>query len=699
MARANLKAVPVRPATTVPVGQWDEWAHRIAGRWRDLRVLDSEGSYRTSPWPRSQPSAPWAVHLHDDDGRARVLAIDVDCKDGHELDAHRQADAVASLLELAQLAYVRARSGPTGGIHLYVPLASMWPSSALHSIVRELRAVAAPRVDPSPHANAKTGAIRGPGSPHPSGQEQVTIVGSLDRARAAFDTPNEDGALRELARLLGVQLRGELPQSWWSNLLTGARDLTGGEAAKNEQRRSLLRVAHLHGYDEAWMRRMLQRHNSPHAARLLEKRPGGDYLQQEWQRLVKDPSSGRTMDPAERDTWMRLVQLLDPDRWRSQVDWRDLQLLRVLLGHAWLKQRLELDLSVRTLGVAIGGSRNTASRVLARLEARGLLTRQRADRRRNADTLMLTTPCGEGWDTSRTARPQPSAVGQLRGVPSFTTPDSPPDTETPELFWSRVGGLGPRAQQALAMLEARPDTAAQLAKRLDLKDVRSLRRTHLARLAELDLIGCTREGVYYALPATERELRRHAFEHGALRGAQGRRQRIEDERAAYDSDRFRRYLLDLQQRIANDALDWTSIDELQARYGVKHRAVLQQAIEQMQLDGRLEVDGDRVRANATTKRPALQLAYDPSGAVPLEQVALEVEAQLTASPQLVSQLAAKVRHRTKLVAEALDHLQFNGRAMCSGRRWSAPPPTLPLEDSVRAADRAQNAGSLTAGAQ
>ncbi len=678
MSRQSLKAVHSSPAIAVPVGAWDEWAQRIAGRRRDLRVLDDEGAYRTRSWPSSQPDVAWAVHLHDDEGRARTLAIDIDCKDGHELDAHRQADAVASLLELAQLHYVRARSGPTGGIHLYVPLATAWPAQALHSIVRELRAVAAPRVDPSPHSNAKTGAIRGPGSPHPSGTDAVTILGRLDRARDAFDTPNGDDALRELARLLGVPLRGELPQSWWTNLLTGAKDLTGGEAVKSEQRRSLLRVAHLHGFTEEWLRALLKRHNSPHAARLLEKRPGGDFLKQEWKRIVQDPSAGRTMTPDERHVWMQLVQLLEPDLWSKHNDCRDVSLLRVLLGHAWQHQRLELDLSTRTLGTAMGASRNTASLVLGRVEARGWIARERAPRARDASTIRLLPLSGEGQDTGRTARPQPTAVGELRGVPSFTTPDSPPATDTPELFWSRVGGIGPRAQHVLALIGTKPDSATGLAQRLQLKDARSLRRTHLANLMDLDLIGRTTEGVYYALPTSERELRRHAFEQGALRGAQARRKRVEDERLDYSDDRRRGFVLDVQARIATDAIEWTNVDALRQRYNVKSVQLFAEAVDAMELDGRLHRDGDRVRATGTRSRPLLQLAIDPSSSIPLEQVALEVEAKLTSSPQTVAALAALTRHRTKTVADALEHLQYNGRVLRSGRVWSAPPATLPL---------------------
>lgn len=686
MARPNLKAVSTSPAIAVPIGEWDEWACRIAGRRRDLRLRQDDGNYLAATWPTSPPARAWAVHLHDDNGRARTLAIDVDSKDANELDTHRQADAVASLLELAQLRYVRARSGPTGGIHIYVPLAQWWPAPALHAIARELRAVAAPRVDPSPHANAKTGAIRAPGSPHPSGDGDVAIVGSIERARAVFDEPNADAALRELARLLGVPLRGELPHSWWTNLLTGAKDLTGGEAAKNEQRRSLLRVAYLHGYSEAWLRKMLVEHKSPHAARLLDKRPGGDYLQQEWARVVQDPSAGRTMSADERDTWMQLVQLLDPDRARTNNEWRDVSLLRVLLGYAWQHQRLTLDLSTRTLGTAMGANRSTASRVLTRLEARGVIERQRAARASNASLIRLLRLSGEGWDTSRTGRPQPTAVGELRGVPSFTTPDAPPPTDTPELFWSRVGGLGPRAQHAYALLDSRPDNAAGLAQRLGLSDVRSLRRTHLARLLELDLIGCTAEGVYYALPASERELRRHAFEHGALRGAQGRRKRVQHERAAYDDDRRRRYISDKQKQIAVVAVDWMTLDDLQARLDIKSRQLLVETIEGMELDGRAHVDGDRVRATAGERQP-LQLAYDPRQFVPIEDVARDVASHLTTELQPVAVLAAKTQHRTKTVVAALEHLQFNGRALRSGRAWSAYPDALPVALEAASVER------------
>ncbi|MFY7069048.1 hypothetical protein ACOQFV_24590 [Nocardiopsis changdeensis] len=152
---------------------WDELVRWIAPR-RNVRI-DPDRSHdygKSSPVDAGEPECPYALHLTDADHRFLFVVFDLDVSrhpDGAAA-VWRDADTVTGLLDEVGLGHMVVRSGPAGGIHVWVPVSAeegMDPDE----VARLGRAAARclPTLDVGPLTERGTGAVRPPGSPHRAG--------------------------------------------------------------------------------------------------------------------------------------------------------------------------------------------------------------------------------------------------------------------------------------------------------------------------------------------------------------------------------------------------------------------------------------------------------------------------------------------------------------------------------------------------
>ena len=107
-------------------------------------------------------------------------------------------DASETFLESCGVRYI-ADYSPSGGRHLYIPLAERMEAPAARELVEALARIAA-SLDPSPHQNVTDGCIRVPGSAHKRGGHQI-LVTPLNEAYDVLRRRNPVQAVAALRRL------------------------------------------------------------------------------------------------------------------------------------------------------------------------------------------------------------------------------------------------------------------------------------------------------------------------------------------------------------------------------------------------------------------------------------------------------------------------------------------------------------------
>lgn len=169
-------ATSVRPCD--PTQVWAALVPAIAARPR-VRVSRDQGRSYPRRWERALtehlPTRPAAVPLYDGAGRTCCLVID--------LDVSRGGPEVV-VADCGRLVVLIGRCGgrvivdesPTGGRHLYLPLAEPVDFLAARDMAVDLAAIT-PSMDPSPNYGLTDGVIRPPGSPHRSGGHQQLLTG------------------------------------------------------------------------------------------------------------------------------------------------------------------------------------------------------------------------------------------------------------------------------------------------------------------------------------------------------------------------------------------------------------------------------------------------------------------------------------------------------------------------------------------
>ena len=209
---------PAGPTQPDPDQLWQQFATALAGRPR-VRISRDGGHTYTGErrLDSRRPDWPAAVCLFDDDGRAHALAIDLDTSRGGSDQVTTDTAELCAVLDRAGARYLVDRS-PSGGHHVWVPLARPRPAAELRRVAYALAALL-PSLDPTPLLNPATGCLRPPGAAHPAGGHQE-LVTPWARAVDAVRTRTGDAAWTALLDALAPQLAG-----------TAARAAAGGPGA------------------------------------------------------------------------------------------------------------------------------------------------------------------------------------------------------------------------------------------------------------------------------------------------------------------------------------------------------------------------------------------------------------------------------------------------------------------------------------
>lgn len=151
------------------------------------------------------PGVPWAMHLTSRQGRHHFLCFDFDAgRYGRDV-VQRQAWDLVVLLERIGIHYTVCESGPTGGMHVWVALASPVPHEDLEPLI-----AAAGRawstLDTGPLS--RHGLARTPGAPHRAGGSSTIILSDVSTLLEPSTTWPQ---LRRLARELDERVPAPAP--------------------------------------------------------------------------------------------------------------------------------------------------------------------------------------------------------------------------------------------------------------------------------------------------------------------------------------------------------------------------------------------------------------------------------------------------------------------------------------------------------
>lgn len=188
--------------------------------WALASLIAGAPTYRLGRWiggrfqyPRPQnppritaalPIRPAAVLIHGADGSVATLCLDLDTSKALQGVVDDDARRIGTLLESCGIRYIADHS-PSGGRHLYIPLAERMSGTEARELV-EAMTLMAPSLDPSPHQNVTDGCIRVPGSAHKSGGHQI-LTTSLASAYDILRRRNPASAVAALRLALAPEIR------------------------------------------------------------------------------------------------------------------------------------------------------------------------------------------------------------------------------------------------------------------------------------------------------------------------------------------------------------------------------------------------------------------------------------------------------------------------------------------------------------
>lgn len=445
----------VVPAVVVgPVPPKDAWALAplIAGQpaFRSGRWIRGKFQYPGSPVPISAalPKAPAAVLVHGADGSVATLCLDLDTSKAAQAVVDADAERLGALLASCGLRYVEDVS-PSGGRHLYVPLAERMDGAEARELVNALARLA-PSLDPGPHRNPSTGCIRVPGSVHKRGGHQE-LVTPLSAAYDVLRRRNRSTDVARLRQALAPELRrnsedatrraalnshsrlpapsggdsvqaAATPRGGWQSPLrttatTGLYDTTRYSSA-SEARMAVLTHLAACGWSLEQVRGELtgqfpglaSLYQSPRQLEKLLEREWAKAFQRTADSLGKRSTRKSDTSPPQstggalsRPSVHQLVNDLENVLY-AVLDGRFASLgreglslrllLRAVLGYMRTKETEVLDVGCRTFAAALGKHHGTVARLLPRLAALsdGIVTRIAQARHKNADVYLIALP-------------------------------------------------------------------------------------------------------------------------------------------------------------------------------------------------------------------------------------------------------------------------------------------------------------------
>lgn len=196
----------VSPGFADPATVWAALSPRLAGQARVRLSRDGGKSYplkHERNLTEGLPSVPAAVRIFGKDGCCAAIFLDFDTSAGGTALVNAETTATKDWLRRCGARWIEDHS-PTGGRHLYVPLAERIPFAAARDIVEAL-GTRLRSLDKTPHQNLLHGCMRTPGSPHKRGGHQE-LDGSLSHAYDVVRRPNS----AEVWQALTVDLAAEI---------------------------------------------------------------------------------------------------------------------------------------------------------------------------------------------------------------------------------------------------------------------------------------------------------------------------------------------------------------------------------------------------------------------------------------------------------------------------------------------------------
>ncbi|USX48004.1 helix-turn-helix domain-containing protein [Dietzia kunjamensis] len=117
---------------------------------------------------------PFALHLTDESGKFRLLALDFDA---HHAGSTADTDLAActAALTAAGIEHLVCSSGPGGGYHVWIRLSTAISPHRLAPLIDAFCAMW-PSLDRGPLSNSRTGCVRAPGSPHRAGGTSMPLT-------------------------------------------------------------------------------------------------------------------------------------------------------------------------------------------------------------------------------------------------------------------------------------------------------------------------------------------------------------------------------------------------------------------------------------------------------------------------------------------------------------------------------------------
>ncbi|WP_017559859.1 bifunctional DNA primase/polymerase [Nocardiopsis baichengensis] len=481
---------------------WDELV-----RWAAPRGRVRLDTGRRHAYPRGDeavvgaepPQVPFAVYLGDA-GRMRTVVFDLDAHEGTAEARGRvwaDADTLLGLLDEAGLEYYVCRSGPAGGVHVWVPVSGEdgLDEAAAASIGRAARRLLA-TLDTAPlHAD---GLVRPPGAPHRDGS-RAELIHPTDPADALSIADTEANDAAAFARLAALLCADDERQEDGADGGPGrAVDeaelrLRGRRLPMPDMVRHLLDTPPADGDASAHLARILPRlalarwgltdvedlveaeAGAPGLEHLRTRRAGGGrrrrsgpdaarVLERQWRKAVgyaaQLPSRESVAAVGAGDPELAalaeavLERVLDGSWWSRQAGPADRRVLQCVLRQVLRSGHREVALDVRRAALETGLGRSTVARALYRLASDGRLELLSRGEGREASTWRLADPAE--WPDTRTD--QHEHQGGTQGTP--------PPTGTPRNPSGDPGDSAPEAAEPRAV-RSRSDLLAEVTARLD----------------------------------------------------------------------------------------------------------------------------------------------------------------------------------------------------------------------------------------
>jgi hypothetical protein len=397
-------------------------------------IAEADGTIRSNSYPskfptagHTPPSTPWTIDLTDLDGRFWFAAFDLDAKTPEDFDqAAEDLGVLVRILRDAQVPHVVCRSSPTGGFHVWVPLAGV-DKATMVQLAGAARAVL-PSLDHGLLCNDRTGAVRPPLTPHARGGASEVMAGADDvdvlrtptvtagdllRVTAAFRElrPTVDPATSSPTGPVDAHHRVHRSLPAWGEAHMAT--VAGGRDPSRTGYLCLLAAA-VSGWTLADVEHAAKTSPGMEHYRTRNRPTGGREpraaaeaaarLERQWAKAQERavlyryaPEERQQRDLTELTGIVDVVEAMlqaftaSPGRWsRTEADLHDSTVLTYLAWASLRSGSRDVGAALRSVAIATGIPSSTVDRSLRRLHAAGWTTRRRQADGPNAAVWRLT---------------------------------------------------------------------------------------------------------------------------------------------------------------------------------------------------------------------------------------------------------------------------------------------------------------------